>query len=125
MDGQNNVYLFNSSDNSLTKTNLDLSRKPAISYEAAESGIQFSQGINDWVYDGSNHFIYAISSSANSILYINADTMQVVGDKFIGSSPADIELYHNQIYVSLSEATKVACTGTAPDSPVNHTQHPA
>ncbi|WP_054754866.1 YncE family protein [Piscibacillus salipiscarius] len=109
-DSQNKT-IFNNQDNYADQT---------AQTQFNNNKLSLNQPIDKWVFDEPNQKIYAISTSENQLLVINAGTMEVIESRFVGSAPTDIELLNNKLYIALAGSTKIATTSTAQGSAVNY-----
>lgn len=116
---ENTLYFFDSSDLTIHKRSLNISDTVNPGNLPINNKLQLGLPIDDWVYDANSGRFYAISTSKNQLFYINADTLEIEGQRFIGSLPSDIDLVNNKIYVSNFGGTNISVLDTAIDSPIN------
>lgn len=104
-DTANNTYLFDETAKSIRKVQLT-DKLPVGTYTPANNRLNLPFKLIDWVYDEQNDTIYAISQDGNRLLYLNAGTLEVTREVFVGSAPSDIDLVDGKLYIALSGATK-------------------
>lgn len=106
MDEQNQIYLFDKKSFSLKRVSLPLDEKKGESSLVANE-LQLHAPISDWVYDKSTQLIYAVSQESNQLLTISPQPFEVLKEEYIGSSPTEIQLLQDKLFISFSGETRV------------------
>lgn len=110
VDSSHNLYMLDDYlHNSIYKRSVVLpANNVPISYENGNNLITTDQALTAFAVGANDHYLYAVSNSANRLLQIDSDTMQVVADRFIGSQPTDVDIRDGILYVSLGGSTHLA-----------------
>ncbi|MEH7123000.1 MULTISPECIES: YncE family protein [unclassified Bacillus (in: firmicutes)] len=121
VDSSMNLYAYNSEEGMLRKLKLNIL---PIHLPAFQNGLnkqlQFEKAITDWEYDQKTNKIYALSISDNKLFYINASTMNVEKEIYIGSRPWELVVNGDSIYVSLEGSHRIAVASTDPTKPISY-----
>ncbi|MGE6487468.1 YncE family protein [Paenisporosarcina sp. NPDC076898] len=120
VDSSMNVYALNTEEETFRKIKMNILPIHLPSFKQAEKQLVFEKEVTDWEYDPKTNKILAISMDTNKLFYINADTLMVEKEVFIGSRPWDLVVYGDSIYVALSEAHLIAVAGTNQASPISY-----
>ncbi|WP_156288421.1 YncE family protein [Oceanobacillus salinisoli] len=112
-------YIYNADDHTII-INTDTYLAPSVETQVMNNKLLLNQQIDDWVMDEENNRIYGISESSNELIFIDTNTMSIVGRQFIGSIPTEIEYVDGKLYVALFGGTKVAVMEPIPNSPVTY-----
>lgn len=108
--GNGELYLYNALDGTIHKSAASFT-EPVSQFIKPVNNKLSLPALQDWVIDAVNKKIYAISKHDNQLLYINSETLEVEGAKFIGSMPTDIDLVDNKLYIANYGGTNISVTG--------------
>lgn len=110
--GLDDVYMFNPDDQTIYKYSFEL---PSVnqSTSTANNSLLLNDKLVDWELDEASNKLYAIAKDSNTLYYIDAETLAIEHQKFVGSLPTDIDLVNNQLYIANSGATTITIESTA------------
>ncbi|NOU63564.1 hypothetical protein GC096_05945 [Paenibacillus sp. LMG 31461] len=115
LDNVGHVYYIPRYTNQLVKQTI-ATNDPVQPVKEGNSIILNSK-VLDWV--ATDAFIYAITAD-NNLYTIRKEDMSVVDQKFVGSSPTDIELYEDKLYVALSGSSTIGVVDIVYGNLISH-----
>lgn len=80
--------------------------------EASPLSITLQKPIREWIMDEANGYIYAVSSEANSLLFIRMSDLQIEKQVTL-TAPSDLVQSGGKLYVALSGTTAIAIVDIA------------
>jgi hypothetical protein len=89
-------------------------------YQVSGNEMTLGQEITAWVPSADGSYVYAVSKTKNSLLYINTATFQVDNVRNVGSGPSDITLGDNgKLYIALSGESNITVVDTVYGASIN------
>jgi hypothetical protein len=67
----------------------------------ASATLTFPQTMDDWILDKAAGKIYAISSSANKLYFLNKQTLTIESEILLSGSPKDMDQHGDNLYIAL------------------------
>lgn len=117
VDSQHTMYSTSFYSSKITKDTYSFnSHERAIEYHESEGEIKFNTKLTAWTAGKDEKYLYAISTEASRLLQIDTDSFKVVGDRYIGSRPTDVDIRDGVLYVSLGGSTHIAKIDTQNES---------